>query len=191
VSDDARTEVRGGGCTRAEAPQDAEAERDRHPVPRAPALDEEQAIAGLLHDAVEDAGGSQTLELIRSRFGDAVATIVEGCTDAFEVPKPPWRDRKERYIDSIAHKPVRTLLVSACDKLDNARAIAVDLRREGAATLQRFAGGTDTLWYYAEIAKALGRAGQGTNVAEVVRELAAVVREIEVLARPPEPVAGA
>ncbi|BDG08656.1 HD domain-containing protein [Anaeromyxobacter paludicola] len=145
--------------------------------------DEEQAIAGLLHDAAEDAGGRSTLDLLREQFGEGVARIVEGCTDAFEVPKPPWRERKKRYLAGLPHKDARTLLVCACDKLDNARAIVVDLRREGPATLQRFAGGLDTLWYYAEITKALGRAGERSNVAHVVSELEVTVREMEALCR--------
>jgi (p)ppGpp synthase/HD superfamily hydrolase len=141
--------------------------------------DEDQAIAALLHDAGEDAGGRPTLDRLRSRFGTAVAEIVAGCTDTFDDPKPPWRPRKEAYIASIPGKDARTLLVSACDKLDNARALVVDLRRDGVGTLDRFAGGRDTPWYYRSIASALGTAGTGTRVDDVVRELYAVVREME------------
>jgi len=88
--------------------------------------DEDLAIAGLLHDAVEDAGGRPTLDRLREVFGDKVAEIVEGCTDSFEALKPPWRARKEAYIAAVPTKPIATLLVSACDKLDNARAIVAD-----------------------------------------------------------------
>jgi (p)ppGpp synthase/HD superfamily hydrolase len=143
--------------------------------------DEDQAIAALLHDAAEDAGGRETLDRLRDAFGVVVADIVEGCTDTFERPKPAWRPRKEDYIQGIASKPPRTLLVSACDKLDNARAILVDLRRESVSTLDRFAGGRDTLWYYRAITDALRAAGKGTRVEDVVRELDLVVRDMESL----------
>ena len=62
---------------------------------------EEQAIAALLHDAVEDQGGPATLEEIRANFGEDVARIVEQCSDTDEVPKPPWLERKRRYIDHL------------------------------------------------------------------------------------------
>ena len=140
---------------------------------------EDQAIAGLLHDAVEDAGGHATLDKLREQFGEAVADIVEGCTDTFEDPKPAWRPRKEKYIASLPGKPAATLLVSACDKLDNARAILADLRREGVGTLSRFNGGLDTVWYYRAITEALRAAGRSTRVADVVRELDPVVAELE------------
>ena len=145
---------------------------------------EDQAIAGLLHDAAEDAGGNATLDKLRGQFGDAVADIVEGCTDTFEDPKPPWRARKEKYIESVATKDATTLLVSGCDKLDNARAILADLRREGVATLGRFNGGLDTVWYYRAITEALRKTGGGTRVEDVVRELGSVVREMERLCCP-------
>ena len=57
---------------------------------------EDEAIGALLHDAAEDAGGLGRLEDIRVRFGDMVASIVEGCTDAVTIPKPPWRERKRK-----------------------------------------------------------------------------------------------
>ena len=141
--------------------------------------DEDQAIAGLLHDAVEDAGGRNTLNKLRDQFGPVVADIVEGCTDTFEDPKPAWRVRKEKYIASIPGKPVTTLLVSACDKLDNARAIVADLRRDGVETLARFTSGPDTPWYYRTITDQLRAAGKGTPVEHVARELDIVVRQME------------
>ena len=60
---------------------------------------EDEAIAGLLHDAAEDHGGRERLEDIRRRFGDAVARIVEDCTDSWDTPKPPWAERKRAYIE--------------------------------------------------------------------------------------------
>jgi len=73
--------------------------------------DEDQAIAALLHDAAEDQGGEPTLASIRKRFGDDVATIVADCTDGWTEPKPPWRARKEAYLDALPAKPPRSLLV--------------------------------------------------------------------------------
>lgn len=84
---------------------------------------EDQAIAALLHDAVEDQGGEKTSQEIRGRFGNNVAEIVEGCTDTDIIPKPPWRKRKEDYISHLKNAGRSILLVSASDKLHNARAI--------------------------------------------------------------------
>lgn len=143
---------------------------------------EVQAIAALLHDAAEDAGGHAALERIRSALGARVARMVEGCTDTFERRKPAWLERKRRYIRSIPEKSPETLLVVACDKLDNARAIVADLRRHGPGTLARFSGGADTPWYYRAICEALVAAGKGTPVEQVARELRLVVREMKRLA---------
>lgn len=82
---------------------------------------ETEATAALLHDAVEDAGGKGRLEDIRQRFGEAVAEIVAGCTDTDVIPKPPWRERKEAYVRHISTAPPSVRLVSAADKLYNAR----------------------------------------------------------------------
>ena len=87
---------------------------------------EDQAIGALLHDAGEDAGGRGRIEDIRQRFGDEVADIVDGCTDADVVPKPEWRKRKADYIAHIATASAAVRLVSASDKLHNARAILRD-----------------------------------------------------------------
>jgi len=145
--------------------------------------DEDQAVAALLHDAVEDQGGRPTLERIQAAFGDRVARIVDGCTDAFGEPKPPWRPRKEAYLERLAGQPAEVLLVSACDKLDNARAIVADLRLLGPAVWDRFAGGTASLWYYRRVAEVLAAAGRGSAAAPVAAELARVVDEMERLAR--------
>jgi (p)ppGpp synthase/HD superfamily hydrolase len=82
--------------------------------------DENQAIAGLLHDAAEDKGGAETLAEIRAIFGDAVAEIVADCTDAWTEPKPPWHARKEAYLNDLVHKPPASLLVALADKTHNA-----------------------------------------------------------------------
>jgi GTP pyrophosphokinase len=119
--------------------------------------DEDQAIGGLLHDAIEDQGAHQEA-VIAARFGSRVAAIVRGCTDADTLPKPPWRDRKEAYIAHLDNASEDILLVSCADKLYNARAICSDLRTLGLAVYDRFnAGREGTLWYYSELAKAFAR----------------------------------
>ena len=114
--------------------------------------DEDEAIAGLLHDAVEDCGGLPTLSRIRNEFGDKVADIVDGCTDAYTEEKPDWRPRKEAYIMHLEDASASVLLVSSADKLHNARSILSDYREIGDALWSRFtASGEDTLWYYRSI----------------------------------------
>ncbi|MEO6954919.1 MAG: HD domain-containing protein [Polyangia bacterium] len=110
---------------------------------------EDQAIAALLHDAVEDQGGLPTLERIRTAFGDVVAELVVGLTDAVVEPKPPWRARKEQYLEHLAKSTDAVRLVSMADKLYNVQTIVRDLRAEGLDTFKRFNGGLEgTLWYY-------------------------------------------
>ena len=111
--------------------------------------DEDQAIAGLLHDAAEDQGGEATLADIKTRFGNSVAAIVADCTDSWEEPKPEWRPRKEAYIESLFKKPQASLLVSLADKTHNAEAILHDYHEIGDDIWARFTGGKDgTHWYY-------------------------------------------
>jgi (p)ppGpp synthase/HD superfamily hydrolase len=114
---------------------------------------EVQAIGALLHDAVEDQGGQDTLAEITSRFGDSVALIVAECSDTDEVPKPPWRERKSRYISHLGDASDETILVSLADKVDNARAILRDLRIHGDALWARFSVSDphDHLWYYGSL----------------------------------------
>jgi (p)ppGpp synthase/HD superfamily hydrolase len=141
--------------------------------------DEDEAIAALLHDAVEDQGGAATLADIRRRFGDRVAGIVEGCTDADTVPKPPWRARKESYIAHLPGASPSVRLVSAADKLHNARAILRDYRELGERVWDRFNGGrSGTLWYYRALVEAFRQVG----ATPLVEELARTVDEIERLA---------
>ena len=140
--------------------------------------DEAQAMAALLHDAAEDRGGRPRLARIRKRFGADVARMVEDCTDTLEKVKPEWRPRKEAYIASLPGKRARSLLVSAADKLDNARAIVADLRAHGAGTLDRFSGKRDTLWYFQELVEVFDELGVGP----VADELAVAVKEMVALA---------
>jgi GTP pyrophosphokinase len=122
--------------------------------------DEDEAIAGLLHDVVEDCGGRPRQSDVLARFGERVARIVEECTDALEVPKPPWRERKEKYLAHLATASQSACLVSACDKLHNLRSIVSDLAVEPASrrdtVWQRFNGGRDnTIWYYHAVIEAV------------------------------------
>ena len=118
--------------------------------------DEEQFIAALLHDAVEDQGGQETLARIREQFGERVAEMVWACSDTDVLPKPPWRARKESYIAAVAHEPPAVKLISAADKLHNIRTTIMDLRIHGTVIWDRFQGGMDgSLWYYREVFNAL------------------------------------
>ena len=135
--------------------------------------DEDQAIAALLHDAVEDQGGLKRLEDIRLRFGERVARIVKHCTDSHVASKPPWRARKEAYIASLATKPADSLAVSIADKTHNASAINADLRAVGEAVWQRFTGGKHgSLWYYRVLADSFARLLPGSASARFEREVA-------------------
>ena len=111
---------------------------------------ETEAIAALLHDAAEDQGGEATLAEIREKFGDEVAEIVGECSDTFETPKPPWRERKENYVNHLPEASDSALLVSLADKLHNARAILRDYREVGDQLWQWFSVQDPQLhlWYY-------------------------------------------
>jgi (p)ppGpp synthase/HD superfamily hydrolase len=132
--------------------------------------DEEQAMAALLHDAVED-GGAKYAERIRTKFGDRVADIVAGCTDG--VPdasgiKPPWQARKQAYLEHLKSASDDVLLVSGSDKLHNARAIVEDLLSIGQKVFERFSASKEqTLWYYENLAQIFE--SRGTPVARALR----------------------
>jgi len=141
--------------------------------------DEDEALAALLHDAVEDQGGLATRDDIARRFGPRVAEIVDGCSDATETPKPPWRERKEAHLARLADASASVCLVEAADKLDNVRALAREYRRHGPAVWSHFRGGRDgTLWYYRAMLDVLRRGAP----ADMVAELEQAVRALEQLA---------
>ena len=141
---------------------------------------EDEGVAALLHDVVEDCGGHPVLEEIRERFGDRVANIVEGCTDAYTIPKPPWKQRKLDYLEVLRRADEDVRLVSAADKLHNVRSILADYRREGDSVWERFSGRRDgTLWYCRAVLDVL-RQGKANRL---VDELERVVTELETLAR--------
>ena len=141
--------------------------------------DEDQAIAGLLHDAIEDApaGEADTVRReILERFGERVLALVEACTDADTQPKPPWGERKCAYLEHLKTVEHDALLVSAADKLHNARAILRDYRAVGDALWCRFAGDRDgTLWYYRALVTRYGERG-GVPLAAILDQ---VVTELE------------
>jgi GTP pyrophosphokinase len=139
--------------------------------------DEDQAIAALLHDAIEDQGGAPTREDIRRRFGDHVVAIVDGCTDAETIPKPPWRARKEAYIQHLRHAPPEVLRVSLADKVHNSRAVLGDYRAVGEELWQRFNGGrAGTLWYYRTLTDTFRDAAPGRMVDDLERAVAEIER---------------
>jgi GTP pyrophosphokinase len=138
--------------------------------------DEDETIAALLHDAIEDQGGDAARQEIRRRFGPRVTQIVDDCTDTDLEPKPPWRARKEAYLAHLPRASSSARLVSAADKLHNARTIVSDYRQFGEAVWQRFKGGREgTLWYYRELVRIYRQAG----TSPLVEELALVVEELE------------
>jgi GTP pyrophosphokinase len=145
--------------------------------------DEEQAIAALLHDSIEDApkslGPDWVRRMIEHRFGQRVLRIVESCTDTDEQPKPAWRVRKERYIAHLVTQERDVLLVSAADKLHNATAILKDHREIGDALWGRFnkdAGKAGTIGYYRGLVTAYQTAGHHERL---VRELSTTVTALE------------
>lgn len=138
--------------------------------------DEDLAIAALLHDVVEDCGGAPMLQEIRHKFGERVAKVVDGCTDADTYPKPPWRERKENYVRHLKKADADTRLVSAADKLNNVRSILSDYRAIGESVWSRFNGGREgTLWYYRTLRDVFLRHKPN----RITRELELAVSELE------------
>lgn len=132
--------------------------------------DEDEAIAGLLHDAVEDRGSLEIREAILVQFGERVASIVDACTESCTIPKPPWRDRKLRYIEQMRHASPSVLRVSMADKLHNARSILADRDREGEAVWDKFKGGkAGTLWFYRSLLEIYRLGGSNFLLSEIDR----------------------
>lgn len=140
---------------------------------------EDMVIAALLHDAVEDHGGKARLEDIRQNFGSNVARMVEGLSDTLaEDPseKDPWEQRKQAYIDRVRHETPDVRLISAADKLYNARTILEDYRMIGSEIWRRLQRTRDRqLWYYETILETFKSSG----TARIVEELERVVAELK------------
>jgi len=135
---------------------------------------ENEAIAALLHDAVEDQGGQKTLEEIRRQFGNQVAEIVAACSDTDELPKPPWRERKEAFVERLRTEPYSVRLVVAADKLHNVRDVLRNFRIHGDDLWLQFKGGRDgTIWYYRAVVGALSEAATPEE-----QQLNALIEEI-------------
>ncbi|MFW3171359.1 HD domain-containing protein [Geodermatophilus sp. CPCC 206100] len=136
---------------------------------------EDQAIAALLHDAVEDAPtgeGGAVLERIRSEFGDPVADIVRACSDGLDAEgnrSGTWAERKRPYVAGLADKPLDALLVTAADKTHNGLCIAADVRRYGPGFWSTFNASRDQLlWYYTSVERAVVERLPGSTIAEAL-----------------------
>jgi len=138
--------------------------------------DEDQTIAAILHDTVEDHGGYKTLIEIRQLFGDRVADIVAACSDSFTSPKPPWEQRKRDYLAHLKNATPDSRRVSLADKLHNARSILRDLECLGASVWERFNGGKEgTLWYYKSLVEIFNKDQDGYMAVELLE----IVNQIE------------
>lgn len=141
--------------------------------------DEDEAIAALLHDVMEDQ--DVTEQELTAKFGPTVAAIVAGCSDSASTDKAPWRERKEAYIAHVLTASPSVRLVSSCDKLHNARAILADYQELGEALWPRFnASREGILWYYQSLANAFQEAQrqQGEPVSQALKQFATVVAEL-------------
>ncbi|MBD2023917.1 HD domain-containing protein [Leptolyngbya sp. FACHB-711] len=136
---------------------------------------EDEAIAALLHDAIEDQGGQAIRAEIQTRFGDRVAAIVEGCTDSATVPKPPWKERKQHYLENLRAASPEVVRVSLADKLHNARSLLRDWRKFGSSIWQQFSSDSEQrLWFYQELVslyKAADAGGMSEEFARTVEDL--------------------
>ena len=146
--------------------------------------DEDETIAAVFHDGPEDQGCMELLEKIRKRFGDRVADIVAGCSDTFVTPKPPWKERKEAYISHLPTASKSVLLVSAADKLCNARATFEDYLEVGDKVFERFRGGKEgTLWYYRALIDVYKSCEITTGTKKIVRALDSTWNAMEMFVR--------
>lgn len=140
---------------------------------------EDEAIAALLHDAVEDQGGPPTLKAIRETYGDEVARIVDACSDTDEVPKPPWKERKEAYLEHLESADESVRLVSCCDKIHNLRSILSDYRHFGGEVFERFKAGQEgTMWYYAALSEVFTRLGPERPASDLAHTLVTLQAEL-------------
>ena len=140
---------------------------------------EDMVIAALLHDAVEDHGGMPRLRDIEEKFGSEVSRMVEALSDTFAADhdkKEEWEDRKNNYLARLRNEPDDVLLISAADKLYNAKAILDDFREIGPAVFDRFKRGKDQqLWYFDELLKVF--LAHPRN--RIVNDLERVVQELK------------
>jgi (p)ppGpp synthase/HD superfamily hydrolase len=140
---------------------------------------ETEAIAGLLHDSIEDQGGKIIRAEISQLFGEAVVTIIDGCTEWDTPPKPPWKERKLRYLENLRHGSPSVRLVSLADKLHNARSLLANLRVYGSSVWQEFSAGKEgTLWFYQELLQVYMTTGSDFMTEEFSRVVDAISQEV-------------
>ena len=133
---------------------------------------EDEAIAALLHDAVEDQGGQPTRDKIRQLFGDTVVDIVDGCTEWDTLPKPPWQERKTFYLERLRHASPSVRRVSLADKLHNARSLLAEWQQLGDAIWAEFSSGKEqTLWFYKSLVQIYGDDAMAQELDRVVASL--------------------
>ena len=144
--------------------------------------DEDEAIAALLHDSVEDGGGRPLLDRIRRTFGARVASLVENLSDSVDIdPQESWIDRKVRYLEHLEGcEDEGVLRIALADKIHNARSIVRDYRAEGHSLWERFTQKTaqQQLWYYNQLVDIFSRKRPGSMAGDLCRsvvELAALV----------------
>jgi (p)ppGpp synthase/HD superfamily hydrolase len=147
--------------------------------------DEQEAIAALLHDAIEDQGGVATRDLIRQQFGEQVTQIVEGCTEPQREPQQTWRDHKLAYLHQIRSASAAVHRVVLADKLHNGRSLLLNLHLYGTVTWDYFKGGqANVLWLHHQQLQLFRQ----LSTSWMVNELAWVAQEVERLAiAPPLP----
>lgn len=150
---------------------------------------EDEAIAGLLHDVPEDCGGQPRLDEIREMFGDNVARIVEACSDTLvedRSTKEPWIIRKQNHLDHLrTYADESILLVTAADKLHNARAIAADKMVMQDAIWARFISDEPdvtkkrelVLWYYNAVLSLVSSQQVNDNVAASLKATIDIMAE--------------
>lgn len=132
--------------------------------------DEDEAIAALLHDSIEDCDGAETRQAILMLFGERVSDIVDGCTESDTIPKPPWHERKLLYLEKMRNASASVLRVSIADKLHNARSTLADLYRHGDAVWHKFKEGKEgTLWFYRSLIEIYEPATDSFLLAELKR----------------------
>ena len=139
---------------------------------------EDEAIAALLHDAVEDQGGEATYLAIQEKFGDAVASIVKECSESTTIPKPPWKERKLASLEHLRQANPSVRRVMLADKLHNARSILADYYRYGDTVWSRFKAGKEgTLWYYNSIAEIVRQTKNNFLETEIIKVVEKLNRE--------------
>ncbi len=140
---------------------------------------EDETAGAFLHDTAEDCGGESTLSLIRNELGPEIEAVVRGCSDSFTTPKPPWKERKSFFINSLPSASSSVILVSNCDKIHNLGTILDDYRTYGEDLWKRFQGKKEgTLWYYRTLTKFYLEKGAGRPADKLHRIMISLEKEL-------------